>query len=43
MSSCSGNCSTCSSADCGDRKKESQLAKLNPNSTVKIVIVVVSG
>ncbi len=43
MSSCSGNCSTCGSADCGDRKKESQLAKLNPKSTVKKVIAVVSG
>ena len=43
MSSCSGNCSTCGSKDCGDRKKESQLAKLNPKSTVKKVIAVVSG
>ena len=43
MSSCSGNCSTCSSADCGDRKKESQLAQLNPRSSVKKVIAVVSG
>ena len=42
MSSCSGNCSSCSS-DCGDRKAESLLAKLNPNSTVKKVIAVVSG
>ena len=43
MSSCSGNCSSCSSSDCGDRKKESLLASLNPNSTVKKVIAVVSG
>ena len=42
MSSCNGNCSSCSS-DCGDRKAESLLAKLNPNSTVKKVIAVVSG
>ena len=43
MSSCSGNCSSCSSSDCGDRKAESLLAQLNPNSTVKKVIAVVSG
>ena len=43
MSSCSGNCSTCGSSDCGDRKAESLLAKLNPKSTVKKVIGVVSG
>ena len=42
MSSCNGNCSSCSS-DCGDRKAESLIAKLNPNSTVKKVIAVVSG
>jgi Mrp family chromosome partitioning ATPase len=42
MSSCNGNCSTCGS-DCADRKAESLLAKLNPNSTVKKVIAVVSG
>ena len=42
MSSCSGNCSSCGS-DCGDRKAESLLAKLNPKSTVKKVIAVVSG
>ena len=42
MSSCNGNCSSCS-ADCGDRKKESMLAELNPRSTVKKVIAVVSG
>ena len=42
MSSCSGNCSSCSS-DCGDRKAESLLAALNPHSTVKKVIAVVSG
>ncbi len=43
MSSCSGNCSSCSSSSCGDRKAESLLASLNPNSTVKKVIAVVSG
>ena len=43
MSSCNGNCSSCSSADCGDRKKESMLAQLNPKSSVKKVIAVVSG
>ena len=43
MSSCSGNCSSCSSSDCGDRKAESLLVQLNPNSTVKKVIAVVSG
>ena len=43
MSSCSGNCSSCGSSSCGDRKAESQLAQLNPNSTVKKVIAVVSG
>ena len=43
MSSCSGNCSTCSSPDCGDRKKESLLAPPNPKSNVKKVIAVVSG
>ena len=42
MSSCSGNCSTCGS-DCGERKAESLLAKLNPKSNVKKVIAVVSG
>ena len=43
MSSCSGNCSSCSSSDCGDRKKESLLAAPNPKSNVKKVIAVVSG
>ena len=43
MSSCSGNCSSCGSSDCGERKKESLLAQLNPKSTVKKVIAVVSG
>ncbi len=42
MSSCSGNCSSCGS-DCADRKAESLLAQLNPKSTVKKVIGVVSG
>ena len=43
MSSCNGNCASCSSSDCGDRKKESLLASLNPKSSVKKVIAVVSG
>ena len=43
MSSCNGNCSSCSSTDCGDRKKESLLAALNPKASVKKVIAVVSG
>ena len=42
MSSCNGNCASCSS-DCGDRKKESLLAALNPKASVKKVIAVVSG
>ena len=42
MSSCNGNCSSCSS-DCEDRKQESLLVQLNPKSTVKKVIAVVSG
>ncbi len=41
-SSCSGNCASCGS-DCGERKAESLLAKLNPLSKVKKVIAVVSG
>ena len=43
MSSCSGNCSSCSSSSCGDRKVESLLVKPNPKSNVKKVIAVVSG
>ncbi len=43
MSGCSGNCSSCSSSDCGDRKAESLLAALNPKASVKKVIAVVSG
>ncbi len=42
MGSCSGNCSTCGS-DCGERKAESLLAKLNEKASVKKVIAVVSG
>ena len=42
MSSCNGNCSSCS-ANCGSRKKESLLESLNPNASVKKVIAVVSG
>ena len=43
MSSCNGNCSSCASSSCGDRKKESLLAALNPKASVKKVIAVVSG
>ena len=43
MSSCNGNCSSCSSSSCGDRKAESLLADLNPKSSVRKVIAVVSG
>ena len=43
MSSCSGNCSSCGSTSCSDRTAESLLAQLNPKSTVKKVIAVVSG
>ena len=43
MGSCSGNCASCSSSDCGDRKKESLLAAPNPKSNFKKVIAVVSG
>ena len=43
MSSCSGNCSTCGSSSCGDRKAESLLAKANERSSIKKVIAVVSG
>lgn len=42
MSSCNGNCSSCSS-DCGERKAESLLAQMNPKSKIKKVIAVVSG
>ena len=40
---CSGNCSSCSSSDCGSRTKGSLLAPANPGSHVKKVIAVVSG
>ena len=43
MSSCNGNCSSCSSSDCGDRKKESLRIQPNPKSNIKKVIAVVSG
>ena len=43
MSSCNGNCSSCGSTSCGDRKQESLLATLNPKASVKKVIAVVSG
>lgn len=43
MSSCNGDCSSCSSSDCGDRKQESFLVSPNPKSAVKKVIAVVSG
>lgn len=40
--SCNGNCSSCGS-DCAERKAESLIAQLNPKSSVKKVIAVVSG
>ena len=43
MSSCNGNCASCGSTSCGDRKAESLLAQLNPKASVKKVIAVVSG
>lgn len=43
MSSCNGDCSSCKSSDCGDRKKESLIAQLNPMAKVGKVIAVVSG
>ena len=42
MSSCNGNCSSCGE-NCKDRKAKSLLEKLNPKSSVKKVIAVVSG
>ena len=42
MSSCNGNCASCS-ANCGERKQESLIEKLNPQASVKKVIAVVSG
>ncbi len=39
---CGGNCASCSE-NCGERKQESLLAKLNEKSKVKKVIAVVSG
>ncbi len=42
MSECTHDCSSCS-ADCDSKKKESFLADLNPASSVKKVIGVVSG
>ncbi len=42
MSECTHDCSTCS-ADCSSRQPESLLADLNPASSVKKVIAVVSG
>ena len=43
MSSCNGNCSSCGSSSCGERKAESLIAQLNPKASVKKVIAVVSG
>ena len=43
MSECNGNCSNCSAANCSDRKKQSFKVDLNPRSSVKKVIAVVSG
>jgi Mrp family chromosome partitioning ATPase len=42
MSDCNGNCSGCGET-CDERKQESLLAPMNPNSNVKKVIGVVSG
>ena len=42
MSECSHDCSNCS-ANCSERKQESFLKALNPGSSVKKVIAVVSG
>ena len=42
MSECSHDCSSCS-ANCSERKQESFLKALNPGSSVKKVIAVVSG
>ncbi len=42
MSECTHDCSTCSE-NCADRKPESFLKELNPESSVKKVIAVVSG
>lgn len=39
---CGGNCASCGET-CSDRKQESLIAALNPKSTVKKVIAVVSG
>ena len=41
--SCSGNCASCGSSDCGSRTQESLLAPANAGSHVKKVIAVVSG
>ena len=43
MSSCNGYCSSCGEGSCSERTAESLLAKLNPKSSVKKVIAVVSG
>ena len=43
MSSCNGNCSSCASSDCGDRKAENLLAQLHEKSSVGKVIAIVSG
>ena len=42
MSECSHDCSTCGE-NCSERKPESFLKELNPKSSVKKVIAVVSG
>ena len=42
MAECSHDCSNCSS-NCSERKPESFLKELNPYSSVKKVIAVVSG
>ena len=42
MSECTHNCSSCSSKDCADRKKDLRAPK-NPESNIKKVYAVVSG
>ena len=43
MSSCNGDCGSCSVGDCGDRKPQSFRIDPNPKSSIKKVIAVVSG
>ena len=43
MSSCNGDCGSCSVGDCADRKPKSFRIDPNPKSSIKKVIAVVSG